>query len=109
MSICSIVALPIAICQIISTKKQVEATEQGIREILTIRTHEKRESLWAGVKAQHNKLIKLQSLVPQKGVLRKAIEEKSSMIIESLSRCMCDMPFEEQKIADQLQSAIEKN
>ena len=107
-SVCSIIALPIAIWQIVSMKKQVEATEQGIREILTSRIHEKLEALLAVVKAQHNELIKLQSLVPQKGASKRAIEEKSSMIIESLSRCMCDMPFDEQKIAEQLRSAIEK-
>ena len=45
-SICSIIALPIAIWQIFALKSKVESTEKGIRRVLEIKEHEKIEQIF---------------------------------------------------------------
>lgn len=106
-SICSIVALPIAIWQIVSVKSKVNATEDGIRKILSVKEHEKLEAVLAVVKNQHSSLIKLQSQMSQPGSSKRSLEEKANSIIEELNRSVCDMPVKEESIAKSLRSAIE--
>lgn len=106
-SICSIVALPIAIWQIVSVKSKVDATEDGIRKILSVKEHEKLEAVLAVVKNQHSSLVKLQSQMSQPGSSKRSLEEKANSIIEELNRSVCDMPVKEESISKTLRSAIE--
>lgn len=52
-SICSIIALPIAIWQIFALKSKVESTEKGIRRVLEIKEHEKIEQIFKVIGTQY--------------------------------------------------------
>lgn len=105
-SICSIVALPIAIWQIISVKSKVLSTQAGIEEILSIREHEKLEEVLTNVKRQHAELIKMQSMVGQKGVSENRLSKTAMTIAAELNRSACDMPVAYDEIADSIRMVI---
>lgn len=105
-SICSIVALPIAIWQIFSVKSKVLSTQAGIKEILSIREHEKLEEVLTNVKRQHAELVKLQSMVGQKGVSEKRLSETAMTTAAELNKSACDMPVAYDEIADSIRMVI---
>lgn len=106
-SLCSIIALPIAIFQIFSVKSKIKATEKGIQEILSLKEHEKLEEVIAEIKMQHSSLVKLQMQISQPGGSKKAIDEKINSIVEGLSRSMCNMPINEEDISKSIRKAID--
>lgn len=56
-SLCSIIALPIAIWQIFALKSRVEATEKGIRDVLDIKEYKEFEQWSIIVMKQYQSLI----------------------------------------------------
>lgn len=61
-SVCSIIALPIAIWQIFDLKTKVEATEEGIKTILEIKEHDKLNETRKLVESQYTEICGLLSL-----------------------------------------------
>lgn len=105
--LCSIVGLIIALFQIADVKTKVQATENGISKILSMREHEKLEATLTMIKNQHAELTKLQSMYGKQGISPKTVKEKGESIIGELSRCMCEMPVSEDSVADSIRKVIE--
>ena len=66
-SVCSIIALPIAIWQIFDLKTKVEATEEGIKTILEIKEHDKLNETRKLVESQYTEICGLLSLTGKRG------------------------------------------
>lgn len=106
-SLCTIIAFPITIFQLVSVKSKIKATEKGIQEILSVKEHEKLEEVLAEIKIQHSGLMKLQMQISEPGGSKKTIDDKMESIVEGLSRSMCDMPIKEEEISNSIRVAID--
>lgn len=107
-SICSIVALPIAIWQIHTVKSKVETTEAGIHEILNIKQHQKYEEMLAIIKNEQSGLVEVRALSIKPGSSDQNIIETIDKIVVSLNKCLVDMPLEGKEVSESLRGAIEK-
>lgn len=66
-SVCSIIALPIAIWQIFDLKTKVEATEEGIKTVLEIKEHDKLNKTRNLVESQYTEICGVLSLTGNSG------------------------------------------
>lgn len=91
-SICSIIALPIALWQIYGLKKRVNDVEAGIRSVLELKEHEKLEYILKDVANQYQKSFELISLLDKKGKSTNAIGKRCRDINEKITSCIIDLP-----------------
>ena len=75
-SICSIVALPIAIWQILDLKSKVKRTETSIKKVLEIKEYQKLNGLANIVSKQYTEISELISNVTKKGISAPKVTEK---------------------------------
>lgn len=106
-NICSIVALPIAIWQIIKIKSRVKSTEKGIMKILNINKHANFSSLLSELKKQHISITELTTQKDKRGTSSSSYTEKINNMIIELTRISSDIPIEHEDIAKELRKAIE--
>ena len=91
-SVCSIIALPIAIWQIFDLKTKVEATEEGIKTILEIKEHDKLNETRKLVESQYTEICGLLSLAGKSGKNNQNIVKTCQKINECISNCMVGTP-----------------
>lgn len=106
-NICSIVALPIAIWQIIKIKSRVKSTEKGIMKILNINKHANFSSLLRELKNQQILITKINNQKDKRGTSSSSYTDKVNDIIIELTRISSDIPIEHEDIAKELRKAIE--
>lgn len=80
-SICSIVALPIAIWQIVSLKSKVVASQKAIRSMVNLQDHEKAERIIVELHKQERNLSKTMFALRRKGTSQDYINEEIQKII----------------------------
>ena len=90
-SICSIVALPIAIWQILVLKSKVESTEKGIRRVLEIKEREKLDQIFKVVGTQYQEISAMISQVNKKGNSSSNAVKKCQTINKELNKCVVDI------------------
>ena len=105
-SICSIIALPIAICQIFSLKSKVESTEKGIWRVLEIKEHEKIEQIFKVIVAQYREISAMILKVNKKGNSNSSIINKCQSINKELNNCVVDISPQYNDILENIKSAI---
>lgn len=103
-SVCSIIALPIAIWQIIDLKSKVENTEIGIRKVLDVKEHEKFDNLFKIIVEQYHKIS---DLIPQVIKNGKSPQEKKCVEINrSINLCIVELSPQYSDILKSLNYAI---
>ena len=105
-SICSIIALPIAIWQIFTLKSKVESTEKGIRRVLEIKEHEKIDQLFKVVGDQYQEISAMISKVNKKGNSNSSIMNKCQTINKELNKCVIDISPKYNDILESIKSAV---
>ncbi len=106
-SMCSIIALPIAIWQIFDLKTKVEATEEGIKTILEIKEHDKLNETRKLDESQYTEICGLLSLAGKSGKNNQNIVKTCQKINECISNCMVSIPPQYEEIMDSLKNAME--
>ena len=106
-SICSIIALPIAVWQILELKSKVETTEKGIRRVLDIKEHEKFEHILKIVANQYQDVSELVSLANKKGKSTESITRKCQGINREINVCIVEISPHHKSILNSLRRAIE--
>lgn len=103
-SVCSIIALPIAIWQIVDLKSKVENTEKGIRKVLDVKEHEKFGNLFKIIVEQYHKVS---DLIPQVIKNGKTYQEKKCIEINrSIGLCIVELSPQHADILNSLNFAI---
>ena len=105
-SICSIIALPIAIWQILDLKSKVKSTENGIKRVLEIKEHEKLDDLANIISAQYTAISNLIPKVSQKGASTQNLSKKCQEINEEISRCIVEIPPQYTEILKSFKESI---
>ena len=90
-SICSIIALPIAIWQIFALKSKVESTEKGIRRVLEIKEQEKIEQIFKVIGTQYQEISAMISQVNKKGNSNPSITKRCQAINKELNKCVVEI------------------
>lgn len=106
-NICSIVALPIAIWQILKIKSRIKTTEIGIMTILNINKHANISSLLRELKNQQILITELITQKDKRGTSSTSCERKINDIIITLTRISSDIPIEYENISKELRIAID--
>lgn len=106
-SVCSIIALPIAIWQIFDLKTKVEATEEGIKTVLEIKEHDKLSEARNLVESQYTEICKLLSLTNKSGKNTQNIAKTCQSINGNISSCIVSIPPQYVEIMDSLKCAME--
>lgn len=106
-SICSIIALPIAIWQIFTLKSRVEATEKGIRDVLDIKEYKEFEQWYIIVMKQYQEISELIYQVTQKGKSIQVIRKRCIEISKEISRCIAKIPSKYSEVLICLESTVE--
>lgn len=106
-SICSIIALPIALWQIYDLKSKVEATEKGVKTVLDIKEHEKLSQIFKVVVEQYQKIGNWVSQLNKTGKSRQTIIKECQEIIRSINLCIIDIPPQYADVFESFKSAIE--
>lgn len=106
-SICSIVALPIALWQIYELKSKVEATERGIRSVLDIKEYEKLSQILNIVMNQYQELGGLLFQVNKKGKSVQTIIRKCQDINREINFCIVEIPPQHIEILNSLNKTVE--
>jgi len=91
-SICSIIALPIAIWQIFDLKSKVKRTEISIKKVLEIKEYQKLNALANIVSKQYTEISDLISSITKKGTSTQKVTEKSKEIKKEINRCVVEIP-----------------
>jgi len=90
-SICSIIALPIAIWQIFDLKSKVKRTEISIKKVLEIKEYQKLNALANIVSKQYTEISDLISSITKKGTSTQKVTEKSKEIKKEINRCVVEI------------------
>lgn len=106
--ICSIVALPIAIWQILAIKSRVNATEEGIQKILFLKDREKLESVKNSLSDVQDGIRDLQNLSTQPGNSKITIAKRTTEILKNLDHCILELPASETDIETSLKKCVEE-
>lgn len=91
-SICSIIALPIAIWQILDLKSKIKITENGIKRVLEIKEHEKLDDLANIISAQYTAISTLIPIVAKKGTSTQTVIKKCQDINKEINLCVVEIP-----------------
>ena len=105
-SICSIIALPIAIWQIFALKSKVESTEKGIRRVLEIKEHEKIEQIFKVIGTQYQEISAMISQVNKKGNSNPSITKRCQAINKELNKCVVEISPQYNDILESIKSAV---
>lgn len=105
-SICSIVALPIAIWQILDLKSKVKRTETSIKKVLEIKEYQKLNGLANIVSKQYTEISELISNVTKKGISAPKVTEKCQDIKKEINRCVVEIPPQYTEILKSFKEAI---
>ena len=105
-SICSIIALPIAIWQIFTLKSKVESTENGIRRVLEIKEHEKIEQIFKVIGIQYQEISGMIPQVNKKGSSNSSITKKCQAINKELNKCVVEISPQYNNILESIKSAV---
>ena len=91
-SFASIIALPIAVWQILAVKKQVADSQNNIEKVMAFVEHDKIEVIEKALNVQHDKLIKLKMNYAQPGVNWDKVVETVNNIVVELTRQEHELP-----------------
>lgn len=105
-SICSIVALPIAIWQIFDLKSKVKRTETSIKRVLEIKEYQKLNGLANIVSKQYTEISELISNVTKKGISTPKVTEKCQEIKKEINRCVVEIPPQYTAILNSFKESI---
>lgn len=106
-SVCSIVALPIALWQIFDLKTKVEATEEGIKTVLEIKEHSKLNKTKSIMENQYTEICGLLSLSGKNGKSNQSIIKTCQQINVNISNCIVEIPPQHKEIMRSLKEAME--
>ncbi len=105
-SVCSIIALPIAIWQIFDLKSKVKRTETSIKKVLEIKEYQMLNGLANVVSKQYTEISDLISNVTKKGVSAQKVTEKCQDIKKEINRCVVEIPPQYTSILKSFREAI---
>ncbi len=105
-SICSIIALPIAIWQILDLKSKVKSTESGIKRVLEMKEHEKLDDLANIISIQYTAISDLILNVTKKGTSTQNVVKKCQDINKEINRCVVEIPPQYLDILKSFKAAI---
>ncbi len=105
-SICSIIALPIAIWQILALKSKVESTEKGIRRVLEIKEHEKLEQILKIISIQYEEISGMILQVNKKGNSNPSTIKKCQSINKELNKCVVLIPPQHTDTLESIKSTV---
>lgn len=91
-SICSIIALPIAIWQIFDLKSKVKSTEISIKKVLEIKEYEKVDILANIISIQYTSISDLILNMTKKGHSMQSTVKTCQNINKEINKCIVDMP-----------------
>lgn len=106
-SLCSIIALPIALWQIFDLKSKVDATEKGIKSVLDIKEHEKLNQIFKIVVEQYKKIGGWTSQLYKAGKSKQTITKECQEIIRSINLCIVDIPPQFSEVLESFKRTIE--
>lgn len=105
-SICSIIALPIAIWQIFDLKSKVKSTETGIRKVLEIKEYKKLDILGNIISVQYTSISDLLLNISKKGHSIQSTIKTCQNINKEINKCIVDMPSKYDDISKICKDAV---
>lgn len=106
-NICSIIALPIAVWQIVALKRKVEHTERGIEAVLEIKEHDRLTEVRRLVETQYTEIYSLISLVGKSGKDDCDVMKKCRAINKNVTSCIVNIPPQYKEIMSSLKKTME--
>ncbi len=106
-SVCSIVALPIAIWQFRAIKLKIKTTEKGIKNVLDIKEHEQINKISKIIGEEYQKLSTLITQLNQKGKTHQNIVKTCSEINIQINSCIIELPSNYSEIVKGLKKTVE--
>ena len=106
-SICSIVGIPLTICQVLKIKSNSEASKDAIDNFIILRKNETLREIQNYLSEQINILDDIKKCIKdRKGYEKDYISNQCDKIIKNINMCILNIPVEYNEIVEKLQNVI---